>query len=156
MAGLSWQVARVLYSDRGHVRLRFSRPEFCQRCRRGEGCGAGVFSGLFPRRATEIEVISDHRLSPGDWVRVGLAQRTLALAAVRAYGLPVVAFLAGALPAHWLVAAELWRDLLALTGGLIAAAGVIWLSQRLVWSPTAPKLEPLSCEAKDTKSLTDD
>lgn len=153
MAGLNWQVAEVLYSDGKRVRLRFSRPEFCQRCQRGQGCGAGVFSRLFVPRASEIEIECAHRLTAGQWVRVGFAHRTLAQAAAVTYGLPLMAFVAGALPAHWLVSTEGWRDLWALTGGLVAAAIVLSLGKRLAGCPAAPALEPLSCGATDTKSM---
>lgn len=151
-AGLSWQVAQVLESSDRRLRLRFSRPEFCQRCQRGNGCGAGVFSGLFPRRTTEIEIDSDQDLAHGDWVRVGLAHRDLALGAARVYGLPLAAFVAGALPAHWLIGAEGWRDLAALAGGLVAAVLAYVLAQRFFRSPVNPIVQPLSCGSDGTKS----
>lgn len=150
---LSWQVAQVLAMDGHRLRLRFARPEFCKRCQRGDGCGAGIFSGLFPRRETEIEIESDQTLNPGNWVRVGLPHRDLALGAVRVYGLPLLAFVAGAVPAHWLVGPDGWRDLAALASGLTAGILAFLLARQVPGLRMNPVIEPLSCDQGDTRSI---
>ncbi len=152
MAEVAWQVAQVLESGRNRIRVRFGQPEFCQRCASGEGCGAGVFAGLFPRRNTEIEVETPMAPSVGDWVRIGVPGRVLALTAWLAYGLPILAFVVGALPAHWWMEHFFWRDVLSLTGGLLLG-GLGWFAGRhLLRRNLNPLVESLSCASVATKS----
>lgn len=154
MTSVAWQPAEVLESGEEWTRLRFSRPDLCQRCRQGNGCGAGVFGALFPRRAVVVEVRCGFKVGAGEWVRVGIPSRSLLLAALTVYGLPLAAFIVGALPAHWWIEAPLFRDLMALAGGLFLAL-VTW---RAAWKMCSriqrPLVEPLSCGGGATRSST--
>ncbi len=152
MQDVTWQVAQVLESGADRVRVRFARPETCQRCQQGRGCGAGLFARLFARSTTELEVMT--RLSPGvgDWVRVGVSAPALALSALFTYGLPTVAFVLGALPAHWWIEYPLWRDVLAFVGGLACALVVWYTGRRFSLRNLNPIIEPLSCSSVVTKS----
>ncbi|QOC23472.1 SoxR reducing system RseC family protein [Wenzhouxiangella sp. AB-CW3] len=150
----SWQVAEVLASREGHLRLGFDRPDFCQRCRSGQGCGAGVFAALFPRRRLEIDVHGEPLATVGDWVRVGLPNRSLALAAALVYGLPLSGFVFGLLPAHFLVDSGPLRDLLALIFGLALAMAGWRLGQVLLPRQVRPVIEPLSCRPTTSRSST--
>lgn len=153
-AAVAWQVAEVLESGNGHIRLRFSRPDSCQRCMRGEGCGAGVFSALFSRRTTEVEMPVELKVVAGQWVRVGISTRSLALSALAVYGLPLVGFIVGTLPAYWWVNAPLWRDLLSLGGGVLVAALAWRMGDSIIRFARQPVVEPLSCRPDATKSST--
>ncbi len=152
MQEVAWQIAQVLESEADRVRVRFVRPESCQRCEKGQGCGAGLFARLFARRTAELEVMT--RLSPGigDWVRIGVSGPALALSAMFAYGLPIVAFVLGALPAHWWIEYPLWRDLLALAGGFVCALAAWYTGRRFSLRNLNPVIEPLSCPSVVTKS----
>src|SRR5690554_3722618 len=97
-----WQVARVLAGPGGHLALEFSSPEVCQRCSRGEGCGAGLFAGLLLRGRSRLDLAGRSDLAVGDWVRAGLPAGQLAWASVLYYGLPLSGFLIGALGLHLL------------------------------------------------------
>lgn len=155
MTGLNWQSARVVSSGNGRALLHFANPEACHRCERGEGCGAGVFRGLFPHRAGSIEVFVPFNPQPDEWVRVGVTSRALALGALVAYGLPLGAFIAGALPAHVMLAETIWRDYAALAGGLAAAAAAFVAGRRLLRIPVNLVVERLSCGADGTKFTVD-
>lgn len=151
MTGLNWQSARVVSSGNGRALLQFASPEACHRCERGEGCGAGVFKGLFPHRAGSIEVPVSFDPQPDEWVRVGVTGRALALGALVAYGLPLGAFIAGALPAHVMLDVSIWRDCAALAGGLAAAAVAVVAGRRLLRISVNLVVERLSCDADGTK-----
>lgn len=147
-----WQIARVAAVDAGRLQLVFSAPERCERCARGEGCGAGVFARLFSRRETLLPAPPGVALADGDWVRVGLDPRRLAVAAAWHYGLPLAGFLIGAATSHAALAAWTFRDPAALAFGL---AGFL-LASRLAAGLGQPALNPvverLSCKTGDTKS----
>ena len=147
-----WQVARVIGRDGDRLTLVFSAPEQCARCARGEGCGAGVFARLFGRRETRVVLPGDAEASPGQWVRVGLVPRQLALAAAWHYGLPLAGFLLGALAAAAAMPSGAAEDLTALATGLVAFAVTVRFVRR--FGPTLePVVERLSCTGEDTKSL---
>lgn len=149
---VAWQVAEVLQSGGGQVRLRFSQPRSCQRCSEGRGCGVGIFGALFGRREVEIDLPFAPDLESGQWVRVGIPTATLLLTAVAVYGLPLAGFVLGALPAYWWVESPPWRDLLSLLGGLVLAA-LAWRCGRfVVHFGRRPRIEPLSCRPEATKS----
>jgi sigma-E factor negative regulatory protein RseC len=148
---VAWQVAEVLESRGGQIRLRFARPRSCQRCSEGRGCGAGVFGALFRRRDLELDMPGTPELEVGQWVRVGIPSATLLLTAFAVYGLPLAGFLIGALPAHWWIESPLWRDLLSLVGGLVLAI-VAWRGGGFLarfWRQ--PHIEPLSCRREASR-----
>jgi sigma-E factor negative regulatory protein RseC len=152
MSTVAWHVAQVLETGSGRVRVRFERPRFCERCQRGQGCGAGVFSRLFPRRSTEVVIKTSLAPAIGDWVRIGIPGSALALTALFVYGLPVFAFVLGALPAHWWIESPLWRDLLSLAGGVVLALVTWRVGRRFDPRQLNPVVEPLSCASIATKS----
>lgn len=151
MPGLNWQLAQVVDVRPGRARLRFGKPDFCQQCQKGKGCGAGVFAALFARRSTEIEIDLDSAPEAGEWVRIGIAHDTLAFGALLSYGLPLLAFVAGTLPGHWLVESPSLGDLVALVGGLVSAAVVFILMRNRGTVNVRPVVQALSCEEHDTK-----
>ena len=150
-----WQLARVLDTEPGALQVEFSAPEHCRRCSRGEGCGAGVFSRLFSRRATAVQLSADLSVRPGDWVRVGIEPVQLALAAGRLYGLGLLGLLLGILAGHFLAAGAAWQDLAALSGGGLGLAVSVGLARRRARRPWNPVVERLSCSGNDAKSSVD-
>ncbi len=142
-----WQPATVVAVEAGHLTLRFDSPDQCRRCLRGEGCGAGVFTRLFVTRPGLLELASDQSWRVGQRVRVGLTPHALAGAALRLYGLPLVAFIAGAVIGQALVPAGWAGDLAALILGLSGAAFVIRFAGLGRWKGMNPELEALSCNS---------
>lgn len=148
-----WQTARVVDRDADRLTLSFSAPETCQRCARGEGCGAGVFGRLFARRETRVALPTRLAVAVGDHVRVGLEPGHLALAAGLHYGLPLAGFLVGAAMGHAALSDSAFRDLAALATGLVGfflVAGLVSRRFRPTWNPV---VEHLSCHQDDTNSL---
>jgi sigma-E factor negative regulatory protein RseC len=79
-------------------------------------------------RRRPFEVPADARvkeLSPGDTVVVGLYEGALLSAALRAYGVPLLAMLAAGGMAHWVLEAH--ELLVVLAAGIGLAAGLLWL-----------------------------
>jgi sigma-E factor negative regulatory protein RseC len=134
------------------LKLVFSAPEQCQRCARGDGCGAGVFARLFTRSETLLPVPPGAALADGDWVRVGLEPRRLAVAAAWHYGLPLAGFLLGAAVGHAALAAWTFRDPVALAAGLAGFVVATRLSAMLGQPSLNPVVERLSCKTGNTKS----
>lgn len=147
-----WQVARVLESGAGRLTLGFSTPSTCTRCARGDGCGAGLFSALLMRSLTRVELPADLQAQVGESVRVGVLPSRLAAAAAIHYGLPLLAFLAGASLGHGLSAGVVAQDVAALAGGLAAFALSVPFIQRYVPVSVNPRIERLSCTTGDTTS----
>lgn len=144
MADRIWALAQVVGCRPGSVRLRFSKPESCRRCQRGEGCGAGVFGGLFATGPFEVDLPQGGEWHSGDWVRVGIDRRAMVAGAISAYGLPLAAFLA----TIWLLApatgasgsAEGFVLMAAVVAGYLAHL----VGRRGLIGSRNPELEPLS------------
>lgn len=146
-ARLVWQSATVTAVGQNQVRVRMESLQHCQRCLRGEGCGAGVFSRLFAPRSSEIWLHSTHSCHQGQRVRIGVSETELMRLAGLLYGLPLLAFiLAAALAATFFDQAWL-RDVAALMSGLAAAGAAFLLVERLGRRILNPRLESLSGSA---------
>jgi sigma-E factor negative regulatory protein RseC len=140
-----WQPATVVSIGPDRLTVSFKSLSQCQRCLRGEGCGAGVFSRLFPNRPTSLVLTQAHSFRTGQRVRVGLAPAQLLRGALMLYGLPLAAFLGGALIGHGLPSDAGARDLTALVLGLLAGAGALIMIGRRPLGVLNPIVEPLSC-----------
>ncbi|NBD96348.1 MAG: hypothetical protein GVY11_07735 [Gammaproteobacteria bacterium] len=149
-----WQIARVLARDSDRLSVEFTAPEGCERCMRGEGCGAGLFARLFSQRRTRLTVASRIAVTGGEWVRVGLEPRQLAIAAGLHYGLPLGGFLAGALAGHALLPDGALRDPAALAAGLAGFALVTRLLVKRLRPALNPVVERLSCRHDDASFFT--
>ncbi|NDY94466.1 SoxR reducing system RseC family protein [Wenzhouxiangella limi] len=146
-SGHVWQAGVVVHSTEAAARIRFEPLTHCQRCLRGEGCGAGVFSRLFAGRRAELDLPTDHRLAPGQPVRVGIRSGTLVRLAVVIYGLPVVVFILAAAATATLLAPGWEQDVLSLLGGLAAAALALVFVARRRTGALNPIVETLSAGA---------
>jgi len=147
-----WHYARVIEKRAGRLVLEFSAAPACRRCARGEGCGAGVFSGLFPARRSRLEVRGEPTIELGETVRVGIRPASLALAATAHYGLPLAAFLACASAAHYLAGPVPMRDLAALLAGLAGLGLAAVLGPGRLALALNPAVERLSCRESDSNS----
>jgi len=146
-----WQPAVVESVAHDRVRLRFDRLDQCERCLRGEGCGAGVFSQLFSRNTSVLDLPRHHDFLVGQRVRVGLRPAVLLGGAVLLYGLPLAGFLFGAVLGQAVATATLTpnpllADLSALAGGLALAALTTWVSWQCRHYSGNPVIEAVSCD----------
>lgn len=148
-----WQPARVVDRDVDCLTLSFSAPEICQRCARGEGCGAGVFGRLFARRETHVALPARLAVSVGDHVRVGLEPGHLAMAAGLHYGLPLAGFLVGTAIGHVALSGSAFNDAAALAAGLVGFFLMARFVSRRLRPTLNPVVEHLSCHQDDTNSL---
>lgn len=124
---LIWQPGVVGVDPSGRRWLEFRAAGECERCARGEGCGAAPFARLFARAGSRLAVPVDVSIAPGRVVVVGVQARWLLLAAAAVYLAPVAGFLAGAATAELL-----WpgRDAAALATGLAVGTGGLIVARR--------------------------
>ena len=102
------------------VCVRVAPRPGCERCAAGNGCGGGLFARLLPSRQVTLTLPRGGRtLHPGDRVAIGLPGRSLALASLCVYGLPL-AGLVGASALAWLV---FGHDGAAIAGALAGLLG---------------------------------
>jgi len=145
---MQWHPARVTTIDDHQLTLMFARPEQCQRCQAGQGCGAGLLARLFasarPSAVTvpRDQVRSEQVVQGGDWVRVGVPSALLARAAVTLYGLPLLAFVA-----ILVVAPESWHEGATLTLALLAAATTVILGRQRRTNHWTVRIEALNLSA---------
>lgn len=104
------------------------------------------------RSITRVELPAHAQARVGERVRVGVMPSRLAAAAAVHYGLPLLAFLAGASLAHGMSVGLVAQDVAALAGGLAAFALSVPLIQRYVPIAVNPRIERLSCTTGDTTS----
>lgn len=138
--------------DVGQVRVRLQALQHCQRCLRGEGCGAGVFSRLFAPRSSEVWLSSEGAWLPGQRLRIGLAEPELMRLAVLLYGLPLMFFILAAALAATFVSGPGMRDFAALASGLLAGAIAFWLTGKLGGPSLNPRIESLSGSPADREN----
>ncbi len=118
------QTAEVTKTASNGVWVQAVEPSGCGTCG-GQGCSSRRIAELFQRDHREFLVDCNLSLSPGDRVVIGVADGSLLSGALRAYGLPLAAILAGALVAQALQPGDGSALLGVLLGGL---AG--WLAVR--------------------------
>jgi sigma-E factor negative regulatory protein RseC len=111
------QTAEIVRTAPEGVWVRAVEPSGCGTCN-GQGCSSRRIAELFQRTPRQFLVDCDLALSPGDRVIVGVDGGSVLKNALRAYGLPLAAILAGALLAQWLWAG----DAAAVVGALVGAA----------------------------------
>ena len=136
---------RVVALAPGAVWVETERNSTCSGCSVRGGCGQGLVERLGIRnRRGLILALSDHRLSVGDTVVVGIRESVLLRGALLVYLFPLIALLASALIASELSAAEPYVVLSGVGGFLVS-----WLIVRKRSQQTAddPGLQPIVLRA---------
>ncbi len=118
------QTAEVTKTASDGVWVQAVEPSGCGTCG-GQGCSSRRIAELFQRSPRQFRVDCDLALSPGDRVVVGIAKGSVLKSALRAYGLPLVLMLAGALLAQALMPGDGPAVIGMLIGGLMG-----WLAAR--------------------------
>ena len=94
-------VTGVLHAAGGRrATVEVDAATICDRCASGKGCGAGLW--MDAGRSRQVEAVVDERLElvVGDTVQLKLAPRSIAGAAVHAYGAPLLGAVTAVAVAH--------------------------------------------------------
>ncbi|MEW6119728.1 MAG: SoxR reducing system RseC family protein [Pseudomonadota bacterium] len=118
------QTAEVITVSPEGTWVRAVESSGCGTCG-GQGCSTRRIAEIFQDRPRGFVVQSSLPLEPGDRVVVGIAPGSVLSGAVRAYGLPLVAMLAGALMANTLFPGDGPA-----AAGLVAGGMFGWLAVR--------------------------
>jgi sigma-E factor negative regulatory protein RseC len=120
------QTAEVIKAASDGIWVQAVEPSGCGTCG-GQGCSTRRIAELFQRTPRHFLVDCDLSLSPGDRIVVGIADGSVIKGAMRAYGLPLLLMLAGALLAQAAYpgdgAAVIGMVLGGVVGGLAARGG---------------------------------
>lgn len=116
------QTAVVVRAEADAVWVEAVEPSGCGTCG-GHGCGSRRIAELFQRSPRQFRVDSAWPLRAGDRVVVGIEDGSVLKGALRMYGAPLAAMLAGAL-----LAQAAWPGDAAAVGGLVAGGilGLAW------------------------------
>lgn len=96
-------MGRVSSIGDGMITVVVDTPIACRRCASGKGCGAGLLAGPGKPKTIHVDVPPGMTPAVGDQVTLALAPIQLLRAASIAYGLPLLAMVASAWLASWVV-----------------------------------------------------
>lgn len=99
----------------------------CPRCASGKGCGAGLLNGRSRKIEMNVAVDEGNRFRAGDEVVLELAPANLLMAAVFAYGLPLIGLVSAVTLAALLI--QPLSDLAAILAGVAGLGGGIALGR---------------------------
>lgn len=142
----------VIRIENGHAIVAVVQTSACQSCKAKQGCGQAALSewGEADRQAAKnhFSIPYSGPLSPGDRVLLGIAEDTLAMAALWIYLWPLAAAFAALVLVSTLSGSEPLQLVVALTGGTLAFA---YTRRRFrqagrQWTPRILAVEPVSHE----------
>lgn len=120
------QTAEVIKTASDGIWVQAVEPAGCGTCA-GQGCASRRIAELFQRKPRHFLVDCDLSLSPGDRIVVGIAEGSVLKSAMRAYALPLVLMLTGALLGQSIQPGDgtalLGMLLGGVVGGLVARGG---------------------------------
>ena len=134
--GVICQQARIERMQDGRATVLIQPRSACGACAEGRGCGFGLLDGLLRKGPVRFEVAADERLKPGDRVAVEADSRLVTRLALRAYGGPLLAFLAVVAVSARLLPAGPAADLGGLALGLAALVASAWYLGRMASPPS--------------------
>lgn len=123
------ETAEVVAVEGTHAWVETRRKAVCDGCSVQKGCGSGIISRLFNKRA-RLRVANTLDARVGDRVVLGMDDGTLVRNSFAVYMMPLVWMLLGALGGQTLGTALQWAyvdGVTALFGVLGLAAGFLWL-----------------------------
>ncbi len=136
--------AIVTRRDGNRVEIELERTSACGKCELNQGCGTGAVGRLLGRRSRPLVIETEHNLSPGDRLRLGLPETALVRASLVSYGLPLLFMIAAGLLVSAFGLAEGWVALFSIAG---FAAGFN-LSARLARKLEAYDITPYILEVE--------
>lgn len=124
------ETAQVVRVEDGEIWVETERKSTCSSCSAQNGCGTSVLARVLGRRRTQIRVLSDLALKPGDRVTIGIREQALVRGSLAVYAVPILLLLLGALVGELGARQFLWQNgepasvILGIAG---LAAGLFWL-----------------------------
>ncbi len=123
------ETAEVVAVEGDHIWVETERKAVCDACAVQKGCGSGIISRMFRKRA-RLRIDNTIGARAGDRIILGLDDRALVRASLAVYLMPLVWLLLGALGGQMLATAMSWEavDGAAALGGVTGLlAGFLWL-----------------------------
>ena len=119
--------ARVISVDGEHIWVETQRKSVCGSCSAQKGCGTASLEKVLGKRRTQVMVLSQIAVSPGDEVMIGIQESALLRGSFALYGIPLLLMLLGAVIAEALVLSQtelpvVMGALFGLLGGLLYVA----------------------------------
>ncbi len=132
------QLAHVLEVNGEEVSVLVRRRSGCNSCEKSDHCATGQIGQMLDGKGDVIRLRSKLRLKAGEPVMLVLPDNLYRNLAFKAYGLPLLGFLLGAIAGTWLAFRLDWpADVLAFVLGV----GSGWLGLRLgrAWTEADPR-----------------
>ena len=127
---------KVIRAEDRHLIVRVKRAA-CARCENGHGCGAGLFNRLIKPDYFDIPIATNKvptRLAHvGSEISLRIDDALLLHAALRVYGLTILAFVIGGIGGHYLIqdsVSPALLDFFVLMAGLTSAIVTSWLCSK--------------------------
>ncbi len=99
----------------------------CPRCAQGRGCGGGLIGRWLGNRLHRVRARNPHDYAVGELVRISISERSVLLAALFVYALPLLGLVIGALAGHGLSGG---REAFSVAGALAGMLLVFLLVRR--------------------------
>jgi len=115
-------VVRSVDYETGYAYVELYRQDGCGRCHQPGGCGGQSLSRFFCRKEQRWRVACPPQLRPGDEVEISIVGSAVRQASTRAYGVPLLFMLAGAV-----VGDLVFGDVGALSGAMVGLLPGWWL-----------------------------
>lgn len=104
------EIARVTRTSERHAWVSAQRKSGCGGCDSSTGCGVSIVDRMFSPRETEIRIMHDNAVKPGDLVEVGIEESAFIRSSMLVYLLPLLMMLGFAIFGHWLHGQEVPVD----------------------------------------------
>lgn len=85
------------------VELSCDQRTSCNSCSSQKSCGTGLLSKAVGKKALHWRLKTEHRVKVGQVVEIGFPEKSLLQSALIVYLVPLIAMMAGALFAQWLI-----------------------------------------------------
>ncbi len=122
------ETAEVVAVEGDHVWVETERKAVCDACAVQKGCGSGIISRMFRKRA-RLRIDNSIGARLGERVVIGLEDSALVRASLAVYLMPLVWMLLGAIGGQLLANALGWEQ----ADGAAAIGGVIGLLAGFAW-----------------------
>jgi sigma-E factor negative regulatory protein RseC len=89
------ELAVIVASDVDGIWVEPKRKSVCGQCAVKKGCGTGVLETILGKKPTQIEVVSQIPVLPGDQVVIGMKEQALLHGTFLVYALPLILMILG-------------------------------------------------------------
>lgn len=113
------QQGRIVQLNENEAEVQIGMSAGCSLCDQGKGCGAGIFARLTRRKPAIVRVRNVIGAREGQWVTLGIPEKTFLTLVMKLYLLPLASALAGAAIGHHLA------GMMHLSSGLVDLTGII-------------------------------